>query len=195
MTLCYEHHQDRCHNIQDVVLSEILDQILARNYMVFIFRSIRSAIDYIYNSPPNLILLDASEKDSYSMKLLNSLKSDPYFYQLPILLVVDNSVNVPASDIFFVDDYLKRSDLVTEEMTRVSLAILRSERIVDVNPLTKLPRQHIHKPERSGPHRSRRRLRPCLCGTLDHFKPFNDHYGFSRGDRDNPDNRQAYSLI
>ena len=166
---------------QDVVLSEILDQILARNYGVFIFRSIRSAIDYIYNSPPNLIILGAPEKDSYSMDLLNSLKSDPIFYQLPILLVVDNSVNVPASDTFFVEDYLKRSDIETEGMTRVSLAILRSERIVDVNPLTKLPgnisiSRHIQARIESGA------VFALAYADLDHFKPFNDHYGFSRGD-------------
>lgn len=166
---------------QDVVLSEILDQILARNYGVFIFHSIRSAIDYIYNSPPNLIILDAPEKDSYSMELLNNLKSDPIFYQLPILLVVDNSVNVPASDTFFVDDYLKKSDIETEGMARVSLAMLRSERIMDVNPLTKLPgnisiSRHIQARIQSGAAFA------LAYADLDHFKPFNDHYGFSRGD-------------
>lgn len=166
---------------QDVVLSEILDQILARNYGVFIFRSIRSAIDYIYNSPPNLIILDILEKDPYSMEILNNLKTDPIFYQLPILLVVDSSTNVPASDTFFVEDYLKKSDIEAEGITRVSLAILRSERIVDVNPLTKLPgnisiNRHIQTRIESGD------IFALAYADLDHFKPFNDHYGFTRGD-------------
>lgn len=166
---------------QDVVLSQMLDQALARSYGVIVFRNIRSAIDYIYNSPPDLIILDAPEKDAYSVEILNSLKSDPVFYQLPILLVVDNSTNVPASDTFFVDDYLKRSDIEAEGPTRVSLAILRSERIVDVNPLTKLPgnisiSRCIQARIESG------EVFALAYADLDHFKPFNDHYGFSRGD-------------
>ncbi len=166
---------------QDVILSEILDQALSRTYGVFIFRSIRSAIDYIYNSPPNLIILDTPEKDAYSMEILNNLKSDPIFYQLPILLIVDNSTNVPASNTFFVEDYLKKSDIENEGMTRVSLAILRSERIVDVNPLTKLPgnisiNRQIQRRIESG------EVFALAYADLDHFKPFNDHYGFTRGD-------------
>ncbi len=166
---------------QDLVLSEILDQILAKNYGVFIFRSIRSAIDYIYNSPPSLIILDTPEKDSYSMELLNNLKTDPIFYQLPILLIVDSSMNVPASNTLFVEDYLKKSDIESEGITRVSLAILRSERIVDVNPLTKLPgnisiSRNIQARIESGD------IFALAYADLDHFKPFNDHYGFTRGD-------------
>ncbi len=166
---------------QDVVLSEILDQLLARTYGVFIFRSIRSAIDYIYNSPPNLIILDTPENDAYSLEILNNLKTDPIFYQLPILLVVDTSAGVPVSGTFFVDDYLKRGDIETDGAARISLAILRSERIVDVNPLTKLPgnisiSRHIQAQIESG------EIFALAYADLDHFKPFNDHYGFTRGD-------------
>lgn len=166
---------------RDVVLSEMLDRALARRYGVFVFRSIRSAIDYIYNSPPDLIILDTPENDACSMEILNNLKSDPIFYQLPILLVVDSSANVPASDTFFVDDYLKRSDIETEGMARVSLAVLRSERMVDVNPLTKLPgnisiSRCIQARIESGD------VFALAYADLDYFKPFNDHYGFTRGD-------------
>ena len=165
---------------RDVVLSEILDQKLGRSYGVFIFRGIRSAIDYIYNSPPDLIILDTPEKDA-SLEVLNNLRSDPVFYQLPILLIVDNGANVPASDTFFVDDYLKKSEIETEGMARVSLAILRSERVVDVNPLTKLP-GNISISRRIQARIESGDIFALAYADLDHFKPFNDHYGFSRGD-------------
>ena len=166
---------------QDVVLSGIIDRILSRDYGVFLFRNIQSAIDYIYNSPPNLIILDTSEEDVYSMDVINNLKSDPIFYQLPVLVVIDDIPSVPVWKDLFVEDYLKRVDIEQEGVTRVALAILRSERIVEVNPLTKLPgnisiSRQIQARIEAGDTFA------LAYADLDHFKPFNDHYGFTRGD-------------
>jgi diguanylate cyclase (GGDEF)-like protein len=166
---------------QDVVLSGIIDRILSRDYGVFLFRNIQSAIDYIYNSPPNLIILDTSEEDVYSMDVINNLKSDPIFYQLPVLVVIDDIPSIPVWRDLFVEDYLKREDIEQEGMTRVALAILRSERIVEVNPLTKLPgnisiSRQIQARIEAGD------IFALAYADLDHFKPFNDHYGFTRGD-------------
>lgn len=166
---------------QDVVLSGIIDRILAGDYGVFLFRNIQSAIDYIYNSPPSLIVLDTSKEDIYSMDVINNLKSDPIFYQLPVLVVIDDILNVPAWKNLFVEDYLKRADIEQEGLTRVSLAVLRSERIVEVNPLTKLPgnisiNRQIQARIEAGD------VFALAYADLDHFKPFNDHYGFTRGD-------------
>lgn len=166
---------------QDVVLSGIIDRILARDYRVFLFRNIQSAIDYIYNSPPNLIILDTSEEDIYSLDIINNLKSDPIFYQLPVLVVIDDILSVPVWKNLFVEDYLKRADIERECLTRVSLAVLRSERIVEVNPLTKLPgnisiSRQIQARIEAGDTFA------LAYADLDHFKPFNDYYGFTRGD-------------
>lgn len=166
---------------QDPVLSRILDSILAAEYSVLFFRNIRLAIDYIYNSPPSLIVVDTSEKDGHAMDFVTNLKKDPIFYQLPVLAIIGNGAEVPLSKDFFVEDYLRRSELETDGQLRVKLAILRSERISDVNPLTRLPgnisiSQKIQARLESG------EVFALAYADLDHFKPFNDHYGFSRGD-------------
>ncbi len=166
---------------QDLVLSGIIDRILVNDYAVFLFRNIQSAIDYIYNSPPNLIILDTSEEDVYSMDIINNLKTDPIFYQLPVLVVIDNILNVPVWNNIFVEDYLKRADIEQEGLTRVSLAILRSERVVEVNPLTKLP-GNISIGRQIQARLDAGDIFALAYADLDHFKPFNDHYGFTRGD-------------
>jgi len=166
---------------QDVVLSGIIDRILANDYGVFLFRNIQSAIDYIYNSPPCLIILDTSEEDVYSMDIINNLKTDPIFYQLPVLVVIDDMLNVPVWNNIFVEDYLKREDIEQEGLTRVSLAILRSERVVEVNPLTKLP-GNISISRQVQARIEAGDIFALAYADLDHFKPFNDHYGFTRGD-------------
>jgi diguanylate cyclase (GGDEF)-like protein len=166
---------------QDAALSGIIDRILCKSYRVLSFRSIQSAIDYIYNSIPDLIIIDINEQDSFTISLLNNLKADPIFHQLPVLIVLDESQSTPRWDVLFVEDYIKKSDFEKEGLSRVDLSIIRSERISEVNPLTKLP----------GNISINREIQARIDGgevfalayaDLDHFKPFNDYYGFTRGD-------------
>lgn len=70
---------------QDAALSSIIEQILVKSYKVLSFRAIRSAIDYIYNSIPALVIMDINEQDRFTVGLLNNLKADPIFHQLPVL--------------------------------------------------------------------------------------------------------------
>lgn len=166
---------------QDAALSSIIDRILNKSHRVLSFRSIQSAIDYIYNSIPDLIIIDINEQDSFTVSLLNNLKADPIFHQLPVLIVLDETQSTPQWDVLFVEDYIKKSDFEKEGLSRVDLSIIRSERVSEVNPLTKLP----------GNISINRQIQARIDGgevfalayaDLDHFKPFNDYYGFTRGD-------------
>jgi diguanylate cyclase (GGDEF)-like protein len=166
---------------QDVALSSVIEQILNKSYRVLSFRRIHSAIDYIYNSIPDLVIMDINEQDHFTISLLNNLKADPIFHQLPVLIVLDETQSAPQWDVLFVEDYIKKSDFEKEGLSRVDLCIVRSERISEVNPLTKLP----------GNISINRQIQARIDGgevfalayaDLDHFKPFNDYYGFTRGD-------------
>jgi diguanylate cyclase (GGDEF)-like protein len=166
---------------QDAALSSIIERILNKSYRVLSFRGIHSAIDYIYNSIPDLVIMDINEQDRFTVSLLNNLKADPIFHQLPVLIVLDETQGIPQWDVLFVEDYIKKSDFEREGLSRVDLCIFRSERISEVNPLTKLP----------GNISINRQIQARIDGgvvfalayaDLDHFKPFNDYYGFTRGD-------------
>jgi diguanylate cyclase (GGDEF)-like protein len=166
---------------QDTALSSIIDRTLNKSYRLLSFRGINSAIDYIYNSIPDLVIMDINEQDRFTVSLLNNLKADPIFHQLPVLIVLDEAQNIPRWDALFVEDYIKKTDFEREGLSRVDLSIIRSERVSEVNPLTKLP----------GNISINRQIQTRLDGSevfalayadLDHFKPFNDYYGFTRGD-------------
>jgi diguanylate cyclase (GGDEF)-like protein len=166
---------------QDAALSSILDRILSKSYRVLSFRSIQSAIDYIYNSIPDLIIIDINEQDSFTVSLLNNLKADPIFHQLPVLIVLDETQSTPQWDVLIVEDYIKKSAFEKEGLSRVDLSIIRSERVSEVNPLTKLP-GNISINRQIQTRIDKGEVFALAYADLDHFKPFNDYYGFTRGD-------------
>jgi diguanylate cyclase (GGDEF)-like protein len=166
---------------QDAAFASIVERVLNKKHRVLSFHGIRSAVDYIYNSIPDLVVMDIGEEDRFAANVLNNLKADPIFHQLPVLLVLDETQSIPQWDAIFVEDYIIKSDFEREGLSRADLSIIRSERVSEVNPLTKLPgnisiNRQIQRRIDSG------EVFALAYADLDHFKPFNDYYGFTRGD-------------
>lgn len=166
---------------KDIILNGVIERSLKDTYQVVVFGTMPSALDYIYNAIPNLIVLNVTGGEEESAAVLNSLKSDPMFQQLPVLAVLDEPFAASEWDAWLVEDYIRRRDLETDFKTRVSLSILRSERIVEINPLTRLPGNISINKEIQERIDARKEF-AFGYADLDFFKPFNDRYGFSRGD-------------
>jgi GGDEF domain-containing protein len=87
----------------------------------------------------------------------------------------------PRWEGLFVEDYIRQSDFEREGLSRLDLSIIRSERVSEVNPLTKLPgNTSINRQIQTGIDGGE--VFALTYADLDHFKPFNDYYGFTRGD-------------
>ncbi len=166
---------------KDVVLNNLIARGLKDRYQVVVFNNMPSALDYIYNSIPNLIVMNIAGDDSVGIHVLNDLKSDPMFHQLPVLAILPEEFIIADWGDLLVEDYIRRQDLDADFVARVNLTIVRSERIVEINPLTRLP----------GNISINNEIQERIDGNkefafgyadLDYFKPFNDRYGFSRGD-------------
>jgi diguanylate cyclase (GGDEF)-like protein len=87
---------------------------------------------------------------------------------------------VPVSQVE-IDDFLVRPLVREVAKSRLDLAVVRASRELDANPLTKLPGNTsiIHKIQTLIDAKKDFAL---IYADLDHFKSFNDKYGFSRGD-------------
>ena len=140
-----------------------------------------AAVGSIYNAPPDLIVIDLHRDDTFSMSVLSNLKQDPMFSHLPVLAILQEEEGLPPWDILFTEDYIWRPDLERDIHPRVDLAILRSERIAEVNPLTRLPGNISINKQIQG-RIDREQIFALAYLDLDQFKPYNDKYGFSRGD-------------
>ena len=116
---------------QDTVLTTICCKILQKSYRTLVFTNIRSALDYIYNAVPDLMIMDMNTEDRTTISILNNLKEDPIFNQLPVLaLLADKQMAPPEWEAVLVEDYLWKSDIKKDMTLRVALCILRSERVV-----------------------------------------------------------------
>jgi diguanylate cyclase (GGDEF)-like protein len=166
---------------RDAALTAQIDRMLSPLFRVAIFSQIVAAVDYIYNSTPNLIVVEILPGDDSLLDILNNLKEDPLFKPIPVLAVLDGRMPVEAWETLPIEDYLFCADLERDLLPRVRLSVARCERVVEINPLTRLPgnisinRQIEERMEKGESF-------AFAYADLDNFKPFNDKYGFGRGD-------------
>jgi len=142
-----------------------------------------SALEQVYADPPQCLLIEQDGSLTARNELLGELKSDNVYGHLPAVLILSREdfgkgVDWAANP---ADDYLIRPFTDEELTTRVNLCIARAHRDVHANPLSGLPGNIPIMRE------AERRIaagQSFAMGYLDidNFKPFNDKYGFSRGD-------------
>jgi diguanylate cyclase (GGDEF)-like protein len=166
---------------RDIILTSIIDKILHETCHPLFFRDFQSALDIIYNSQPDFLILDLEENNASDIRNLNDLKSDPIFGQIPVIALFSEDFDIPSWDHILADDYLRRSRVESELGKRVELGFFRSERIVEINPLTRLP-GNITITKQIQNRIDRGEIFAVGYADIDFFKPFNDKYGFSRGD-------------
>jgi diguanylate cyclase (GGDEF)-like protein len=166
---------------QYIISINIIESVLKNLYKILVFSKIEPALDYIYNSMPDLMILAINMDDSFTINILNSLKKDPIFNQLPVLAVLPDQFDISRWDSSFAEDYIWETDLEREILTRVNLCIIRSKRVVEINPLTRLP-GNISINRQIQDRLDKGKEFAFAYADLDYFKPFNDYYGFGRGD-------------
>jgi len=125
-------------------------------------------------SHPDTIVLDPGLTDALAL-----LRAD---FRTTLIPIVFLSELPPAGGIIGgADDYVLPPFEPDEVAARVAVTRHRSAALRGVNPLTGLPGSTVLGEEIA------RRLQTdepfaCLYADLDHFKAYNDRYGFSRGD-------------
>jgi diguanylate cyclase (GGDEF)-like protein len=153
------------------------------HFIFYTAESLLPALDAIYSEPPDLIIVNQSLEGDGWKDLCSRIKADTVFGNLPILLILrpfEQGLKINWEDAP-VDDYLKRPLDPKEIQSRISLTFARTARVRDANPLTRLPGNYSIMREIQARIDSES---PFAVGyvDLDHFKSYNDKYGFLRGD-------------
>jgi GGDEF domain-containing protein len=163
-----------------VPTASALKKALAGMGKVTVYDHFSATFDFVYAEIPLLMIVDLFEGKE-TIVLLNAFKEDPLFAGVPVLAILDDKHTSVNWETIQADDYIQRRFIEPDILMKAQLCVLRSERVVEVNPLTRLPgniainRQIQNRIDNHHPF-------AMAYADLDHFKPFNDKYGFSRGD-------------
>ncbi|MEN8374408.1 MAG: diguanylate cyclase [Gemmatimonadota bacterium] len=142
-----------------------------------------AVMDIVNRSMPVGVVLDQGESAA-ARDLCVALKREPYSAIIPVILYATSSsaevaldgLRAGAAEVFGPD---MPED---EQRIRMELALQRADRDVSVHPTTRLP--GTVQIERAIGDRMKRGERFAVCyADIDHFKEFNDRYGYTEGDR------------
>jgi diguanylate cyclase (GGDEF)-like protein len=133
-----------------------------------------------YSDPPDLLLIDLSSPNKVCTDIISTLRSDSFFSAIPILgLVGPIDCDTFKWEECLLDDFVHLPINYSELFCRISLSLSRLKRIFDNNPLTRLPgNTSIHHAIEDAMGKD---MAVCYVD-INHFKPYNDVYGFSHGD-------------
>jgi diguanylate cyclase (GGDEF)-like protein len=133
---------------------------------------------------PRLIVIDACGDDDWTSAAVNAcrrLKRDAYTGIVPVFMIVP-----PArfADAFAVgaDEVVRDTVDGEEALARLAAMLRRSDRDTDVHPSTRLPGAREIEAELERRVQSGAKFAACYAD-LDHFKEFNDRYGYHHGDQ------------
>src|SRR3989339_192226 len=143
-----------------------------------------SALKKAQEIKPDLVLLDCDMPNMNGYDVCKNIKKDHSTCFIPVILlsgtrtkVYDKIVGLQVG----ADDYMVKPFDSDELRARVTHSIQRSKEFISLNPLTKLPGTARIEEEITArlPHKEKSTVGYV---DLDHFKAYNDVYGYKKGD-------------
>lgn len=140
------------------------------------------AISLIYTDPPDIIIVDKSYVLENHGRVIQEFRSNTLYGHLPIVALLDpQDLEGIAWNELSIEDFILTSDSHDSISARLPFIVSRAIKDLDTNPLTRLPGnesiiRHIQR------MLDQEQEIAIAWLDLDNFKPYNDYYGFARGD-------------
>lgn len=144
----------------------------------------KAALEQARATRPDLVILDVGMPLMTGDEVHRELRRDPRTRYIPVVFVTAKGTTGDVAKRLRngADDYVAKPFDIDELVARISSALRRAEELRSLNPLSGLPGNITISHEIDARLASGADV-ACLYVDVDHFKDFNDHHGFTRGDR------------
>jgi diguanylate cyclase (GGDEF)-like protein len=155
-------------------------RLQSKGYQALSLTKFSSVLGFVYSDPPDIVIMDLTMPGDATGSIIRNLKSDSYFSTIPILGLVNGAdADSFAWEGCLLDDFVFVPIKYNELFFRITLSLQRIQRVLDNNPLTRLPGNTSI--QRAVENALGKPMAVCYID-INHFKPYNDVYGFSHGD-------------
>jgi diguanylate cyclase (GGDEF)-like protein len=169
----------------DPFIGRLLEiELKAAGYDVRVASDGRQALDVVRDFYPELVLADVMMPNMDGFELTRQLRQDSRTAGVSVIMLTARGLSADKLEGFSVgaDDYIVKPFDTPELLARIRGVLRRAKEMRQQSPLTGLPgnvriEDEIENRVRAG------ETFAVLYADLDHFKAYNDHYGFMRGDQ------------
>ncbi len=160
------------------------ETVEAAGFEVFIASDGQEALKVIFETHPDIVVLDYNMPIKDGLTVARNLKDNPLFAHIPIIIctgVSEKHTKIKGLSMG-IDDYLIKPVDTDELVARIRMILKRNKLVLDTNPLSKLPGNPSIQ---ARVEREIQQAHPfaVLYLDLNNFKAYNDIYGFESGDR------------
>jgi diguanylate cyclase (GGDEF)-like protein len=169
----------------DPFISRLLEiELRASGYEVQLASDGELALEMARDSCPDLVLCDVMMPNMDGFELTRRLRQDSRTATVSVIMLTARGLSADKLEGFSVgaDDYIVKPFDTPELLARIHGVLRRAKEMRAQSPLTGLP-GNVRIEEEIERRVAAEDLFAILYADLDHFKAYNDHYGFMRGDQ------------
>jgi len=169
----------------DPFIARLLEiELKASGYDVRVASDGVRALEMARESCPDLVLADVMMPNMDGYELTRQLRQDSRTTSVSVIMLTTRGFSADKLEGFRVgaDDYIVKPFDTPELLARIRGVLRRAKEMRQQSPLTGLP-GNVRIEEEIEQRVQRGVEFAILYADLDHFKAFNDHYGFLRGDQ------------
>jgi PleD family two-component response regulator len=169
----------------DPFIARLLEiELRAAGYDVRVASDGAQALTTAQERVPDLVLADVMMPNMDGFELTRRLRQDPRTAAVSIIMLTARGLSADKLEGFAIgaDDYIVKPFDTPELLARIRGVLRRSRDMRAQSPLTGLPGNVRIEEEINGRVDVGQPF-AILYADLDHFKAYNDHYGFMRGDQ------------